>query len=117
MKFDEWKAYITEATRNVGTYRPEFDKIIETLAAMLEKRDDINEEYTSLPEPVIHYPNGTVGKNPLLLLWDGLNKSALAYWRDLGLTPAGLKKLNESAIKPQEDKGLAAILREYDEVL
>ena len=27
-----------------------------------------------------------------------LNAQALAYWRDLGLTPAGLKKLNADAL-------------------
>jgi hypothetical protein len=28
-----------------------------------------------------------------------LNAQALAYWRDLGLTPAGLRKLNADAVK------------------
>lgn len=42
--------------------------------------------------------NGTVKvKNPLVAIWEDLNKLALNYWRDLGLTPAGLKKLNEEA--------------------
>ena len=27
-----------------------------------------------------------------------MNRDALAYWRDLGLTPAGLKKINEEAM-------------------
>ena len=37
-------------------------------------------------------------KNPLLTLWMELNRDALAYWRELGLTPSGLKRLNESAM-------------------
>ena len=36
-------------------------------------------------------------KNPALAVWDELNKSALAYWRDLGLTPAGLKHITNTA--------------------
>ena len=36
-------------------------------------------------------------KNPAIVLWDDLNKSALNYWRDLGLTPAGLKKIKGEA--------------------
>jgi hypothetical protein len=37
-------------------------------------------------------------------VWQDLNTQALAYWRDLGLTPAGLKKLNEAALKPAVKK-------------
>ena len=48
-------------------------------------------------EPVREYTNKAgatnLTKNPLLILWDDLNKSALAYWRDLGLTPSSYKKL------------------------
>ena len=51
-------------------------------------------------------------KNPLLVMWDDLNKSALAYWRDLGLTPAGLKKIDETALKKQKKTGLSEILKE-----
>jgi hypothetical protein len=32
-------------------------------------------------------------------VWQDLNTQALAYWRDMGLTPAGLKKLNDAALK------------------
>ena len=38
-------------------------------------------------------------KNPMLVLELDLNAQALAYWRDLGLTPAGLKKLNADVVK------------------
>ena len=50
-------------------------------------------------------------KNPLLVLWDDLNKSALAYWRDLGLTPAGLKKLNEKAMQTPKKNALNEALK------
>jgi hypothetical protein len=51
-------------------------------------------------------------KNPLLVLWDDLNKSALAYWRDLGLTPSGLKKISADAMKPKKTSALAEALRD-----
>ena len=50
-------------------------------------------------------------KNPALVLWDDLNKSALAYWRDLGLTPAGLKKLNDDALK-EKQAGFSDLLKD-----
>lgn len=46
-----------------------------------------------------------------LVLWDDLNKTALAYWRELGLTPSSYKKLTGTGAKQEESKkGLAAAL-------
>lgn len=96
----QWKNRIKKACEKAGTYQEFFDETIITLAAILEKRDDVEEEYKNSGEqPIIEYTNksGAVNriKNPALTLWSELNRDALAYWRDLGLTPAGYKKLNE----------------------
>ncbi|MBP5379270.1 MAG: hypothetical protein J6Y64_06990, partial [Ruminococcus sp.] len=37
--------------------------------------------------------------NPLVKLVNDLNDTALTYWKELGLTAAALKKINEAAIK------------------
>ena len=50
-------------------------------------------------------------KNPAFSVWDDLNKSALIYWRDLGLTPAGLKKINEEVFaKAREEKNRNSLI-------
>ena len=63
--------------------------------------------------PLIEYTNknGTTNmiKNPLLTLLNDLDRDALAYWRDLGLTPAGLRKINEKAVQPRK-KDLGELL-------
>ena len=97
MKKTAWKKKIVAQCKAVGTYRDPFASVIETLAATLEQRDLVFEEYIDTgANPVMEYTNKfgatNTTKNPLLVLWDDLNKSALAYWRDLGLTPAGLRK-------------------------
>ena len=51
-------------------------------------------------------------RNPLLQIWTDLNTQALAYWRDLGLTPAGLKKIDEQAMKQKKESALAKALRD-----
>ena len=84
-----------------------FNDVIETLAQTLEQRDKVYKEYNeSGGHPLIEYTNKSgatnLMKHPLLGLWDELNKSALAYWRDLGLTPAGLKKLDTDALKKKK---------------
>lgn len=45
-----------------------------------------------------------LSKNPRLSIWLDLGAQALSYWRDLGLTPSGLKKINEKAIKEAPQK-------------
>ena len=41
----------------------------------------------------------------MLVMEMDLNAQALAYWRDLGLTPAGLKKLNAEVVKDKQAGG------------
>lgn len=99
-----WKKKIRAACEGAGTYRPFFNAIIETLAETLEQRDRAMEQFEKTGgEPVIIHTNKggnpNMAKNPCLVLWNDLNGTALQYWRDLGLTPAGLKKLNEDALK------------------
>ena len=69
-------------------------------------------------QPVLEYTNKAgatnLSKNPLLVLWDELNKSALSFWRDLGLTPAGLRKIDETAMKQQKRNALAEVLSSLD---
>ena len=103
-----WKTKIKKACRAVDTYKPEFDYVIDTLAGILERRDDVAAAYEENPRPVIEYTNKNDStnqvKNPLLVLIEDMDKAALAYWRDLGLTPAGLRKINERTFKDREDK-------------
>lgn len=50
-------------------------------------------------------------KNPALSLYMDLNTQALSYWRDLGLTPAGLKKINADALNAKATSdGFEALL-------
>lgn len=117
MKKAAWTEKIKSACISAGTYAPYFDAAIETLASILEKRDEAEKVYKAQgSQPVVEHTNqggatNTV-KNPALVLWDDLNKSALAYWRDLGLTPAGLKKLDESALKKKKVSPLVEALKE-----
>lgn len=108
MNSKEWKKRIKKASETVGTYQPSFDDVIDTLAAMLEERDRIYLQYVeegSQPLVLVVSDRGQENwrDNPLLTTWRALNRDILQYWRDLGLTPAGLKKIvDESMNKPEE---------------
>lgn len=92
-----------------------YDPVVNDLAAILEQRDKVFAEFRkSGGEAAIYYTNKggatNMSKNPLLILWDDLNKSALAYWRELGLTPSSYKKMTGITGKEKEASGLAAAL-------
>lgn len=113
----KWKNQIVKHCKAVGIYKDSFIPVIETLAEILEQRDLIREEFDeSGARPVLIHTNKAgaenLSKNPLLVLWDEMNKSALAYWRDLGLTPAGLKRIDEQAVKVKKGNALAEALKE-----
>ena len=118
MDRDEWKKRIIESCQAAGTYRPFFDSAIETLAGIMENRDDAQKRFEeSGGESVIEHINTSgatnIVKNPALVVVDDLNKTALAYWRDLGLTPAGLKRINEKAMEEKSGRAsFADVLRD-----
>ena len=111
MDRDEWRRLIKRQTKAVGTYRKTFDSVIDTLAGILAERDAVYKQYEdegseALVEKISDRGARNYVINPLMTLWKDLNASALAYWRDLGLTPAGLKRINEAAMQKKE-KGSA----------
>lgn len=108
MNKNKWKDKIRSACESAGTYRPFFDSAIDTLSGILEKRDDAEEKYwASGGNPVITHTNKAketnIVKNPILMMLNDLNAQALTYWRDLGLTPAGYKKLNADVVENKRD--------------
>lgn len=119
MEKQRWIADIRDASRAAGTYKPFFEPVIDTLAGILEKRDETERLYwESGGQPVISHVNQAKAanpvKNPYLVLLGELNTQALAYWRDLGLTPAGLKKIDEAALKEKKKSALAAALADLE---
>lgn len=115
MEAKKWKTKIKKACEGAGTYQPYFDGAIDSLAAILAKRDEAQEMYIERGSvPVVeHIGKGgetNLVKNPILVMWSDLNTQALQYWRDLGLTPAGLRKIDESAVKQKKSSKLVEVL-------
>ncbi len=114
----QWRNKIRKACMAAGTYQKYYDHVIETLASIMETRDTAQEKFeASGGNPVVMHTNkagaSNIVKNPALAVVMDCNTQALAYWRDLGLTPAGMKKLGEKGIVEKEDEGgLAAALAE-----
>lgn len=115
----KWKNLILTQMTALGVQKDAYDSTVETLAAILEQRDKTFKEFLeSGGKSVISYTNKggstNMTKNPLLVLWDDLNKSALAYWRELGLTPSSYKKMTGDIPKTDKPSGLVAALESIE---
>lgn len=111
----EWKTRIKKACTDAGTYKPFFDSVIDTLAAILERRDTAEEQFALTGGRVVvsHTNKGgatNIVQNPALRVVNDLNRDALAYWRDLGLTPAGYKKLTANVVEDKTAQGFEKLL-------
>ena len=119
MTSKQWKNTINKALAGLGQTEKAYKSVINTLADILEQRDNVYQRYIEDGcRPVYDYTNKggatNATKNPLLVLWDDLNKSALAYWRELGLTPSSYKKMTGGAPKKEKPGGLAAALKSIE---
>ena len=115
MTKSKWKKLILDQMNALSIQKDAYNPAVETLAGILEQRDKTFKEFKSSGgHSVVEYTNKggstNMTKNPLLILWDDLNKSALAYWRELGLTPSSYKKMTGDTPKKEKPGGLAAAL-------
>ena len=111
----KWEHAIKEACQEAGTYQPFFDLIIKELAGIMDTKDAALEIYEkSGGSPVVKYTNKggftNLRKNPALAVIQECNQQALAYWRDLGLTPSGFKKLDGAVKKHEETDAFSELL-------
>lgn len=119
MTSKKWRETIKQASMDAGTYKPFFDAVIATLADILEKRDQAQAEFKKSKQVIVQHTNKAgatnLEQNPLIRLINDLNRDALAYWKELGLTAASLKRINESAIKGEKELSpLAKALSELE---
>ena len=114
-RFNEIRA----ACQGLGTYREEFDPAIWALAKVEEERDSAWEEFdaeggirivTTVNKAGAEYRQ----QNPSYTVWLNLVAESRSQRRELGLTPAGLKKLREDAMKAPKKSALAEALARLD---
>lgn len=106
---------IRKACQGVGTYKEEFETLIWRLAETYVRIQRTRQDFQrSGGQVVIKHVNkagaANAMKNPLLSELDFLQKTALEMERELGLTPASLKKINEAAMTATEEDPLSVAL-------
>lgn len=118
MKAKTYRTRIIQNMEAVGTYKPEFDKVINNLAQIFEDMDTARDQFEKSGGKFIvkhTNKNGSTNlvKNPYYLVIEGLQNNILQYSRELGLTPAGLKKINADGMEGKKSisKLDAALMR------
>ena len=111
MNKTEWKTIIEDQIKFDHDYIPSFQTTIQILSEMLEERDRVYSMYIeSGAQPVVNFTSdrGAINlkPNPLLRTWQDINTLCLSYLRDLGLTAAGLRKLQGQLPKETGDAPL-----------
>lgn len=115
-----WKGRLKKLTEEVGTYKPAFDPIIQATAELLEQIERVHEQFVEegsqiMITKVLDRGGKNIVENPLLKTWREMREEQLRFFIQLGLTPAALKKINESAIKNgSELSALDKALLEFD---
>lgn len=93
----------------LGTFKAEYVHTIATFAKILVDIDAAEAEFfESGGELIVEHTNNAgvtnTIKNPYYQIIENLRQSAIIYARELGLTPAGLKKLNDKLKAAPEKK-------------
>ena len=111
------KGYLQDIRRkcaSLGIWRDEFERTSRRLAKIYVRIDEVEKLFKeSGGRYVIEYTN-TKGaensvRNPYIVQIDTLYDQALVCEKELGLTAAALKKINEAALHEKEKSPLAGI--------
>lgn len=102
---------IMAAMQAVGTYKPDFTAAIHQLAMLLRDQEQTRKEYRDRGSQPLIWREGKNGeyqvKNPLLGILETQRRDAVMMLAQLGLTPTGLKKINDEMKKKPGASGLA----------
>ena len=91
--------------KSLGIYKPEFDTTIQIYCSLVEQYQQLEKNFRKSKFTVVEETgySDNKKKHPIVGSMESLRKDILAYSNALGLTPAGLKKINDS-MKPDKKK-------------
>lgn len=88
----------------LGIYKPEFDTTIQIYAGLVDQYQTLEKEFKESNFKVEEKTGANNSKrSPMVATLENLRKDILTYSNNLGLTPAGLRKLSDD-IKVREKK-------------
>ena len=96
--------------RDLGTYRPQFDRMIRICAGMMDQYRSMMERLEAGELRLVETTDSGTKKSAEALIIEGLRKDILAYQKELGLTPGALKKMSEASLQLKGGGGFAGAI-------
>lgn len=117
------RGYQTDIRRKceaLGVWRNEFDRTLKRLAKIYTRIDTVEELFIKNGSQFLVAHKNNKGetnliRNPYIAELDLLYEQALTYEKELGLTAAALKKINETALHAREASPLNDIAKMFGE--
>lgn len=111
----DYISIIKKSMENLGIYNSEFDKSIEILNDILNDLDFARRDFKVdgrkyTVEFTNKAGNTNLTKNPQFQIIADLSDRALKYLNELGLTPAGLKKIQDKKAAKNKSSKLNEVL-------
>lgn len=101
MKPTKKEQEIIERMTRLGVYKPEFDETIRRYRKLSEEFEKLFGKYKKAGYPfVVSGPQG-MKKSPIVITLEALRRDLLSLEDALGLTPKGLKSLQEEPFKAE----------------
>lgn len=115
----DYISIIEKSMKNLGIYNSEFDKSIEILNDILNDLDFARRDFKAdgrqyTVEFTNKNGNTNLTKNPQFQIIADLSDRALKYLNELGLTPAGLKKIQDKKAAKNKSSKLNTVLGKLD---
>ena len=84
-------------------YKPEFDTTISIYASLIEQYQALEKEFKANEYKVEEKTGANNSKrSPMIATLESLRKDILSYSNALGLTPSGLRKINDEMKAPKK---------------
>lgn len=112
-----YKKQIINKMKQVGTYNASFMYTINTLAKVLaDYEETINLYERTGRQKIVKHTNKSgatnIVKNPIYQAIEKQRDDIIAYSRELGLTPAGLKRIQDKGNTSKKESRLERVLHE-----
>lgn len=110
------KKQVIQNMKKLGVYKPEFDVMIEIYVGLVKQYNELNKQFKESNyevEEKTGYSDNTK-RSPIVSSLENLRKDVLRYANELGLTPAGLKRINEKGLGDKKLSPLAEALRSLE---
>lgn len=91
--------------KKLGIYKPEYNNIIDVYASLLERYLLIKSLLSM---------DAYVARSTVCITEEALRKDVLKYASELGLTPYGLKKINDKSVSGKKESTLAKALKQLE---